>query len=194
MLMQLKNEILLILNVFLVSEAFDQNSIQNDDELIVPVNVKPIEYRMPGTKWCGVGSTAKHFNQLGRLSDLDMCCRDHDICDSIERGQEKYGLSNSNIISKMHCRCDREFRECLKKINSKVSNTIGRIYFSVQKICYKKEHPIIKCKKKNFFSLFWSRCAKYETDKSKPAKYQWFELPYYYDPIDCDAFKDDKQL
>ncbi len=30
---------------------------------------------MPGTKWCGQGDVAEHYNDLGYHSDVDKCCR-----------------------------------------------------------------------------------------------------------------------
>lgn len=101
-----------------------------------------------GTYWCGAGSVAKHYNQLGKFSAVDRCCRAHDVCDSIERGEQKYGLKNSFMISKLHCRCDKEFRQCLQRIGTKVANTVGRLYFSIQDKCYKEAYPIVGCQKK----------------------------------------------
>ncbi|KAJ8312465.1 hypothetical protein KUTeg_009838 [Tegillarca granosa] len=37
----------------------------------------------PGTKWCGRGQTALHFNDLGTDREADVCCRDHDLCPHI---------------------------------------------------------------------------------------------------------------
>lgn len=67
--------------------------------------------------------------------------------DFIERGSEKYGLHNSFLYSKLHCACDKEFKDCLKKVGTKLANTVGRLYFSFQDRCYKEHYPILKCKK-----------------------------------------------
>lgn len=42
-----------------------------------------------GTKWCGSGSIARSQNDLGTLSNLDMCCRDHDNCPDHVKAKEK---------------------------------------------------------------------------------------------------------
>lgn len=35
----------------------------------------------PGTRWCGMGNRANHYNDLGFLhSREDACCREHDMC------------------------------------------------------------------------------------------------------------------
>lgn len=30
---------------------------------------------LPGTKWCGAGDIAEHYNDLGYYADVDKCCR-----------------------------------------------------------------------------------------------------------------------
>ena len=63
---------------------------------------------MPGTKWCGAGDVATDHDDLGKLSDLDRCCRDHDECpQSIEAGKTKYGYYNSRPFTFSSCDCDK---------------------------------------------------------------------------------------
>lgn len=47
------------------------------------------------TLWCGPGTKAKKYEDLGKAELLDRCCRDHDKCDdSIEAGKTKHGIYN----------------------------------------------------------------------------------------------------
>ncbi|XP_063698217.1 phospholipase A2-like [Culicoides brevitarsis] len=180
--------ILLTCSAFYLIAAFEEFSDINEIDELQGVN-RPSPYRIPGTKWCGVGSIAKHYHQLGRFHEVDKCCRDHDFCDSMDRGQAKNGLKNTFMIAKLHCKCDKEFRDCLQRINTKLANTIGRLYFSIQDKCYREAHPIMSCQKKTK-SWARSRCTKYQMDDSQPVRYQWFDLPFYFEPAECDAFKE----
>jgi hypothetical protein len=35
---------------------------------------------LAGTKWCGEGNIASNFYDIGQLTELDNCCREHDFC------------------------------------------------------------------------------------------------------------------
>ncbi|GFX25397.1 phospholipase A2 [Trichonephila clavipes] len=128
----------------------------------------------PGTKWCGAGDIAKHDEDLGFHQDTDRCCRAHDKCDDlIEGGGTKYNLTNKSPFTALSCKCDDDFYNCLSRINSITSNTIGNTYFNVLKRpCYELDYPKTKkCKKyKTFLKL---KCVEYEVDKKKPKVYQW---------------------
>jgi hypothetical protein len=64
--------------------------------LVQPSNVsQAMVYFFPGTKWCGYGNTATNYYHLGEFFNEDKCCRSHDHCDSIESGETKYGLTNT---------------------------------------------------------------------------------------------------
>lgn len=91
-----------------------------------------------GTKWCGPGQTAKNDNELGYFKEVDACCRAHDNCEHVLPFSLKHGLRNVNVITRLTCRCETEFENCLKRINSFASNFIGGVYFSVQQKCYVK--------------------------------------------------------
>ena len=52
-----------------------------------------------------------------------------------------YGLLNFGISTKSHCECDKDFFNCLKSVNSKLSNTIGHVYFNVLKLQCIEEGP-----------------------------------------------------
>lgn len=64
----------------------------------------------PGTKWCGHKRLASDYVDLGGLSNLDRCCRRHDMCPhSISGFSTKYHLFNYRPFSVSHCHCDRRY-------------------------------------------------------------------------------------
>ncbi|XP_055384547.1 phospholipase A2-like, partial [Condylostylus longicornis] len=132
----------------------------------------------PGTKWCGPGNNADGYDDLGKFRETDKCCRDHDNCDSIPAGGEKHGLQNDGRYTRLHCKCDKNFYDCLHKVNDRVSNIVGRTYFQFTNLCYREDRPTTGCLETET-SLFDKRCVKYSYDRSQPKKYQWFDLPYY---------------
>ncbi|XP_033748544.1 uncharacterized protein LOC117333382 [Pecten maximus] len=90
----------------------------------------------PGTRWCGFGNIADDvYTNVGEHQQTDSCCRSHDLCEpKIRALQRRYYYNNQGIIPISHCSCDVDFYNCLKGINSPVSNKIGRIFFNVAKI------------------------------------------------------------
>lgn len=67
--------------------------------------------RVPGTKWCGKGRSAKSYKQLGGFGKADRCCRIHDTSCPMWIGalERKYGLFNWRLNTLMHCSCDRRY-------------------------------------------------------------------------------------
>lgn len=63
-------------------------------------NVERINLTLPGTKWCGPGNVADDYDDLGKHEDEDKCCREHDHCDNIASGEEKYGLKNDDYFTR----------------------------------------------------------------------------------------------
>lgn len=59
-----------------------------------------ISITFPGTRWCGPGNTANGYEDLGKFKETDKCCRDHDHCDNIPAGEEKYGLKNNDWFTR----------------------------------------------------------------------------------------------
>jgi secretory phospholipase A2 len=104
-----------------------------------------INLSFPGTKWCGPGNTASDYEDLGNDESVDRCCRDHDHCDNIASGEERYGLKNTDYFTRLHCECDKEFKQCLRKVDSRRGNYIGNFYFNLRDRCYKEQHPIVGC-------------------------------------------------
>uniref|UniRef100_A0A182MXR7 phospholipase A2 n=1 Tax=Anopheles dirus TaxID=7168 RepID=A0A182MXR7_9DIPT len=64
--------------------------------------------RVPGTKWCGKGWSARNYVDMGGYSKADRCCRQHDLsCPFWILGFEtKYSLFNWRVNTLMHCGCD----------------------------------------------------------------------------------------
>lgn len=143
-----------------------------------------------GTKWCGPGNTAANYDDLGNQKEVDMCCRDHDHCDNIAAGETKYNLTNRDFFTVLNCDCDKEFKECLHKINSKMSNRIGRLYFTLRNHCYYDTNPVIECDEYDT-EVFLRRCIHYKLDERQPKRYQWFDLPLYDGKSERDAMNDD---
>ncbi|KAF3421744.1 LOW QUALITY PROTEIN: hypothetical protein E2986_11192, partial [Frieseomelitta varia] len=54
-----------------------------------------------GTKWCGSGNIASNPDDLGKYSETDACCRNHDMCpDVIEAHGTKHGLTNPSFYTR----------------------------------------------------------------------------------------------
>ncbi|EEC13548.1 phospholipase A2 precursor, putative [Ixodes scapularis] len=137
----------------------------------------------PGTKWCGDGTLAKNYDDLGMDREADMCCRDHDhSSDSIGALQTKHGLTNSKPYTMTHCKDDCNLYNCLRNVNSSVSNAVGVIYFDVLKLkCFAYNYPQ-HCTKQNRFyiPLLTERCKEYGPDTSKPKQWGVFTQPNYH--------------
>ncbi|XP_033609397.1 uncharacterized protein LOC111869639 isoform X2 [Cryptotermes secundus] len=111
----------------------------------------------PGTKWCGHKRLANDYVDLGGLSNLDRCCRRHDMCPhSISGFSTKYHLFNYRPFSVSHCHCDRRFRTCLKMAGTGPANLIGKLFFNiVQTKCFVLK-PQRSCVKRSW----WGKCLK----------------------------------
>lgn len=97
----------------------------------------------PGTKWCGPGTVANNYSDLGYHAEEDACCREHDNCKNyLEAGECRQGICNRSPYTRSHCDCDATFRRCLQNVNTETANTIGAIFFNVvQVICFKERSP-----------------------------------------------------
>ncbi|XP_027745802.1 protein PROCA1 [Empidonax traillii] len=86
----------------------------------------------PGTLWCGAGSNADTYEQLGEHRDTDRCCRDHDHCQHvIHPFTARYGYRNLRWHTISHCDCDRRLKECLRRVNDTASRAVGQAFFNV---------------------------------------------------------------
>ncbi|XP_055573324.1 protein PROCA1 isoform X1 [Falco cherrug] len=99
----------------------------------------------PGTLWCGAGSNADAYEQLGEHQDTDRCCRDHDHCQHvIHPFTARYGYRNLRWHTISHCDCDRRLKECLRQVNDTASRVVGQAFFNVIQVpcfefAYKEE-------------------------------------------------------
>ncbi|XP_067637000.1 uncharacterized protein GIIIspla2 [Eurosta solidaginis] len=87
----------------------------------------------PYTRWCGRGNIANNtYNELGGATDVDRCCRRHDLCPSfISAFSSRFEYFNFRPYTISHCNCDRRFRTCLKMNNDDPSDTIGQLFFNI---------------------------------------------------------------
>ncbi|CRK99006.1 CLUMA_CG012173, isoform B [Clunio marinus] len=96
-----------------------------------------------GTLWCGPGSIAKNYSDIGRHAEEDKCCRAHDHCyPQIAPGECLKSICNHGSFTRLHCDCDEKFRRCLSGLNTEPANTIGAAFFNaVQVTCFDYRRP-----------------------------------------------------
>ncbi|XP_061115477.1 group 3 secretory phospholipase A2-like isoform X2 [Conger conger] len=89
----------------------------------------------PGTLWCGMGSKANAYDDIGLFEKADRCCREHDHCShTIRAFRVNYGVFNSNFFTVSHCECDLRFRQCLQGENDTIANMVGYSFFNMMKV------------------------------------------------------------
>lgn len=87
---------------------------------------------IPGTNWCGFGTRAKNYFQLGPRGKVDSCCRAHDLCPyTVPPLATRFGFRNDALYTKSLCLCDERFHSCLKKAKSPLGDILGFAYFNV---------------------------------------------------------------
>ncbi|XP_052456873.1 group 3 secretory phospholipase A2-like [Carassius gibelio] len=108
----------------------------------------------PGTLWCGRGTSASDYEQLGMFVHADRCCRDHDHCELIIRSfSVDFGVFNPSLFTLSHCDCDRRFKRCLLNGNDTISNMVGYSFFDVLKLRCFELIQRKKCTQYNWFGL-----------------------------------------
>ncbi|XP_015221542.2 group 3 secretory phospholipase A2 [Lepisosteus oculatus] len=127
---------------------------------------------IPGTLWCGTGTSAATYGDLGVFEETDTCCREHDQCENtISSFQINFGVFNHNLFTVSHCECDRRFRQCLLGVNDTVSNLVGYGFFNVLKVpCFVFE-PKLQCVQ----MYWWGGCK-----SSKIAPFATFQKSVAY--------------
>jgi len=112
---------------------------------------------VPGTKWCGKGSIAKSYNDLGRFANTDRCCRTHDKhCSArIQPLKRKYGLLNLSWKVASYCDCEVRFKKCLDRVNNFASRGVTALYFNLIKPRCIRFKFVTKCVRRS-----WWRCTK----------------------------------
>ncbi|KAM8960666.1 group 3 secretory phospholipase A2 [Pelodytes ibericus] len=129
---------------------------------------------MPGTLWCGTGSAAENYTNLGLFQGVDLCCRDHDYCTpQIQSFEYQYGFRNYRLHTVSHCDCDQRFRTCLHALNDTVSTLVGIMYFNIFEAPCFTLHEEEHCSEWHW----WGGCKKYglapmaELHKQTPFNY-----------------------
>ncbi|KAK2837504.1 hypothetical protein Q5P01_014716 [Channa striata] len=90
---------------------------------------------LPGTLWCGRGSEAVRYEELGMFENTDRCCREHDHClHVIPPFRVNYGVFNPNFYAVSHCECDQRFRQCLQGVNDTISAMVGYSFFNILRV------------------------------------------------------------
>uniref|UniRef100_A0A674ETN5 phospholipase A2 n=1 Tax=Salmo trutta TaxID=8032 RepID=A0A674ETN5_SALTR len=126
----------------------------------------------PGTLWCGTGSKAIDYKQLGMFERADRCCREHDHCsNTIPSFTVNYGVFNPNFFTISHCDCDQRFRQCLQRVNDTISSMVGFSFFNLLKMPCFEFTPRSQCTELNW----WGMCK-----VAKVAPYAVFKNPKDY--------------
>ncbi|GLD66785.1 group 3 secretory phospholipase A2-like protein [Lates japonicus] len=127
---------------------------------------------LPGTLWCGRGSGAVKYEQLGMFEDTDRCCREHDHCSHIIPAfTVNYGVFNRNFYTVSRCDCDQRFRQCLLEVNDTISSMVGYSFFNIlQTPCFE-----LKRQRRCTEMYWWGMCK-----VSKEAPYAIFQTPLPY--------------
>ncbi|XP_056135959.1 phospholipase A2 isozymes PA3A/PA3B/PA5-like [Lampris incognitus] len=126
-------------------------------------------WTFPGTLWCGVGSKATRYDQLGMFESADRCCREHDHCEHIIPAfTVNYGVFNPNFFTISHCDCDQRFRQCLLGVNETISAMVGFSFFNIFKVpCFELVQRM-QCTE----MYWWGMCK-----ETKEAPYAVFQNP-----------------
>ncbi|XP_048853363.1 group 3 secretory phospholipase A2-like isoform X1 [Brienomyrus brachyistius] len=132
----------------------------------------------PGTLWCGTGSKAVGFGDLGVFNQTDQCCREHDHCEhTIAPFRVNFGVFNHHFFTVSHCNCDRRFRQCLLEVNDTVSHMVGFSFFTMLKV------PCFRLTRKPYCTQlsWWGACKQTQVAPfavfRSPALYNSMHLP-----------------
>ncbi|CAH1968661.1 unnamed protein product [Acanthoscelides obtectus] len=75
----------------------------------------------PGTKWCGPGTIATNYSDLGIHEKEDICCRDHDNCPIfLAAGECRQGICNHSPFTRIILRMNNTILE--KNFYSRLDN------------------------------------------------------------------------
>ncbi|XP_067083863.1 putative uncharacterized protein ENSP00000383309 [Osmerus mordax] len=132
----------------------------------------------PGTLWCGRGSKASGYEQLGMFERADHCCREHDHCrNTIHAFTVNYGVFNTNFYTVSHCECDHSFRQCLVRVNDTISNMVGYSFFNILRVpCFELTQRR-RCVELNWWGMCkLAKVAPYAVFK-KPSPFNITQIP-----------------
>ncbi|XP_003741578.1 uncharacterized protein LOC100901631 [Galendromus occidentalis] len=134
---------------------------------------------VPGTKWCGAGTSARHYEDLGENWPVDMCCRTHDhslpgeyiLANSTS---SEFNITNTEVYTMTRCDKDLELRKCLEKETSLAARITESIYFNILGAkCFQRTKPARCAQFRSSFGR--QRCTKYELDDDGPLSWQIFD-------------------
>ncbi|XP_051279427.1 group 3 secretory phospholipase A2-like [Dicentrarchus labrax] len=130
----------------------------------------------PGTLWCGTGSKAVGYDQLGMFESTDRCCREHDHClHVIPAFTRNYGVFNSKFFTVSHCDCDQRFRQCLIGANDTIASMVGYSFFSILQVpCFE-----LKEQRRCTEMYWWGMCK-----VANNAPYAVFKSPLPFNTTD----------
>ncbi|XP_056318445.1 group 3 secretory phospholipase A2 [Danio aesculapii] len=119
-----------------ISLTLRKEDAKQNQQLDSPVKIRNKRaWVLPGTLWCGRGTNANDYEQLGMFEHADRCCREHDHCEHIIRSfSVNFGVFNPTFFTVSHCACDHRFKQCLLGGNDTISNMVGYSFFNVLKI------------------------------------------------------------
>ncbi|XP_060893758.1 group 3 secretory phospholipase A2-like isoform X2 [Labrus mixtus] len=130
----------------------------------------------PGTLWCGTGSRALGYEQLGMFEGADRCCREHDHCQHIIPAfTVNYGVFNSKFFTVSHCDCDQRFRQCLLGVNDTISSMVGYSFFNILQVPCFELKPHKRCTE----MYWWGMCK-----VANVAPYAFFKSPVPFNTSD----------
>ncbi|KAM9743661.1 uncharacterized protein ACNS7B_011100 [Menidia menidia] len=130
----------------------------------------------PGTLWCGSGSKAMGYEELGMFEGADRCCREHDHCPHIIPAfTMNYGVFNRNFFTVSHCDCDQRFRQCLLGMNDSISHMVGYSFFNILQVSCFELKQLKRCTE-----MYWFGMCKV----AKEAPYAVFKSPLPYNNSD----------
>ncbi|XP_028435008.1 group 3 secretory phospholipase A2-like [Perca flavescens] len=133
-------------------------------------------WMFPGTLWCGTGSKALGYEQLGMFERADRCCREHDHClHIIPSFTVNYGVFNPHFFTVSHCHCDQRFRQCLLGVNDTISSMVGYSFFNILRVPCFELKQLRRCTQMSW----WGTCK-----VTKKALYAVFKKPLRYSSSD----------
>lgn len=119
------------------------------------------------THFCGAGNISTPEMPYGIFTNVDKCCEGHDGCKIfIKAKSTDFGIENKSKYIMSDCKCDKEFFDCLDKVNNIAATGIKYGYALVIGTCISKEHEP-KCTQP-----MYNRCKKYQFNTTSEIKYR----------------------
>jgi len=138
----------------------------------------------------------------------DNCCKDVIACDFEQKSKLNRTIYLNDLFRSFvrNCDCERKYHKCLSSYRGfDLIGILGLVSILKSPKCYSVDHPIVKCKKFQYFfepmitfnelpkrrGTDTIRCLEYELDESKPKIYQDnFDVPFKFDYLDPQILED----